>query len=821
MASPFAVFREKQRTLMALLFIFAMFGFILADAFSGSKSLNLPMFGMVMGVAVCTIIGAFVGKPIVYAAAGAIGGLLVGTAASQFVDLSPNQGGFSTAIGTLTSDEIQTLVNKRSVANEFMQRAVAASGGNPQQVYFYFGMRTVEEDVLLGHLFRHMAAERGMSIDGKAVQDYISRETNNKLKKQDIDEILSDMRTTHAILIDDLRQELLATLAAREAVPRPVSTPAQYWENYKKLHESQSLQTVAIPVDSFADSLADPGDAELLKFFEAHKDKPAGRLIQPGMPNRDSIGLRQPRQIQLAYLEASYLDLEQTVPPVTDAEIDEFYEQNKEILYKRRAVPEDPFGKPGTGNPNVPFLEIPDATTDDAAKSPDKTESEPGRDAPATPDADKPELPKTDEPPQSKDGDKPAVPSTDECFDEPSTVPDPASADETPPPPADSETPLVAPKPGEDVPEYQPLDEFLREQIRDRLLTERTQAAQEDVGFRAIGFMSDLSTEYVRLEQPGITREQHQKAIDEFVISARKRLKEFAQANNLIYRETPLLDGQTLFKSGEHPIGAATIGTELFAEDQSLVTDHFFALPPTAVYTATAARGFEPNSFYAAWKTADVAERIPQFTDPGIREQTLAAWKQAQARPLAEKRANELAERLKKSDKDWTAELENQTITGEAEQVLLTTRVTEPFSWYRLRSVPHPQFGMFGINQDVPELSTVSAIDEIDDAFMETIFRKLQPGEVGVVPNAVKSMYYIVQVRERNIPGVPTDGSVSSETLAALRFGGVMRPDLMSSNMLSQSPYVLLEGRESARIASAWMKSFREKYRLGDVAVSE
>ena len=48
-----------------------------------------------------------------------------------------------------------------------------------------------------------------------------------------------------------------------------------------------------------------------------------------------------------------------------------------------------------------------------------------------------------------------------------------------------------------------------------------------------------------------------------------------------------------------------------------------------------------------------------------------------------------------------------------------------------------------------PEISEPSFIDKPGERFMELVFDDLKPGDVGVAPNADKSVYYVAKVVDR------------------------------------------------------------------------
>jgi len=72
----------------------------------------------------------------------------------------------------------------------------------------------------------------------------------------------------------------------------------------------------------------DPSDAEVGKLFAEN------RLKFPHMDEPGSPGFRQPQKAKLAYLELGYKAVEQATTAPTDAEVEAYYNENKERLYK-------------------------------------------------------------------------------------------------------------------------------------------------------------------------------------------------------------------------------------------------------------------------------------------------------------------------------------------------------------------------------------------------------------------------------------------------------------------------------------------------------
>ncbi|HUG18393.1 MAG TPA: hypothetical protein VMM56_05410, partial [Planctomycetaceae bacterium] len=767
MASPFAVFRKNQQTLLVLLFILAMFAFIIMDSLSPER-LSLPLLGMLLGMIVLTAIGVALKKPLQYAAAGAIGGWLAGSIAIWSGISTPEDSVvIKSSLGELDQLAVRNLVEQRHLANNFLSRAAMKALGEQGQ----FGVRrylfemdgSIEQQTALALILRNEAEKMGIAINSDAVTSYIREATQDKLTKEAFKEILSDMRVSENTLYDILADEItVKTTLELLAPPFSSSTPSRLWENFKKMEVTQSLQVVAVPVEAFGESIPKPGDDELIAFFEQHKNS------FRGTPKPADFGFFQPRKVQLAYLEASYLEVEQMVAEVADEEVEKFYEDNKDILFLNRQVPDFSRGQliEPSRNPDIPELfdpanpsdskEQPDESRtdkvppepDDATPAPDKSDSDAPKSeendsdkkaaAPAEQPTkessqlspaqslqtvafvvqeekketesvkvqDKPENPPAD----SKQGDKPQAEAGTEEKAEEKTVPKPtvppepeAPSQNVPPAPEEpvGELPLVAEKPQ---PKYQPLDSALKDSIRDQLLRDRTRVKQKELIALVFERMVSLSNGYFAIGTAEFDDQLNKADADKtrlkFIEDARKELRELAKKHGLNYGETPLMDFQELSESGEHPIGSAVIGDDPAEGSSQSVAEKMFRGSPESVYEADRATSLDLNSAFSFWKTADVEAHVPKFEDEGIREQVLEAWIELKSRPVAEKRAEALKTKLEKTEAPWSEVLAEETISGEKEGLMLSTRTTERFSWMRTRSVP----SQFGINIDRAEL---------------------------------------------------------------------------------------------------------------------
>ena len=412
--------------------------------------------------------------------------------------------------------------------------------------------------------------------------------------------------------------------------------------------------------------------------------------------------------------------------------------------------PADPAAKPDGASlrPRVsqlqPVVLIQDQPAAEAAKPAEATPAAeapaaaPATETPAAPAAEvKPaeEKPADPKPAGETPAEEPAAPAGEKPAAAPLTVPSLDGLD-----PEGDPAPPVA--------KIRPLTEELRQQIRDELLAEKTRPLMEERVYAARDFMNDLHlgvSEYLNHQKASTQKSGDRKKteLSKDAISseeATQRVQEYAKTHGLLYAETPLLTLDELLISEDHPLGGAQTGKETRVFDTVNQSQTEF------LYSATAAFDLDRKGSYAFWKIEDVKAHIPASLDePGVREKATQIWRTMQARPLAEKRAQALADLVSKSDKPMAEALAEQTVTGEQDKSLFVT-VKQPgeFSWLQRSSTPQ-QFG----GGNAPRLGGIDGVEGAGDNFMAKLFNDMQPGDTAVVPNFDRTIYYVVHVDQR------------------------------------------------------------------------
>ena len=392
------------------------------------------------------------------------------------------------------------------------------------------------------------------------------------------------------------------------------------------------------------------------------------------------------------------------------------------------ALIEDAPAAPAEAAPATPA-----AAEEKPAEKPAEPAATPAEEKPAEPAAEKPA---EEKPADAKPAEEPAAPSSDKpAGDAPLTVP---------PVPGDVVDVDGDSDPAPPTSKVRPLDEVLRQQIRDELLAEKTRPLVEAKINGARDFMSDLHlgvAEYLNHQSPNADKSAELSKDAITPEEASKRLKEYAEKNGLTYTETPLMSLEDLLKSEDHPLGNAQVGRI------GRVIDMINQSQPDDLYTAATAFDLAQKGNYAFWKIEDVAAHEPKsLEEPGMKEMATQAWRLYKARPAVEKRAQELADIVTKSDKPMAEALSEQTVTGVEKEkgIFVTVKSTGDFSWLQ-RSMTPNQF-----NQDnSPRFGTIQGVEKANEKFMEKVFNEMQPGGTAVVPNADRSIYYVVHIDKR------------------------------------------------------------------------
>ncbi|MBX3439394.1 MAG: SurA N-terminal domain-containing protein, partial [Planctomycetaceae bacterium] len=698
MNSPFAIFRKHQKMLTVILTGLAMFAFVILGAVNDPSHMP-PALTIVIIACVFGGIGWLMGirskKSSEFGFVGLLVGAIVGVGASML-------GGPPVMVradtGNINEQEFYNLQQQRAIANQFAGQAVLVARTKADGQFIQppapFGFHPdPERDVIIGELLRREADQLGVVVTDEMVTDYISSITQGKLDAADFKQIRNAMGLGETDVYDILRGEIKARLAYQylydwgallsRTTGSVVLPPENYWDFYQQLNVQQTVAVAPIPVSAFIDKTAEPSESELQELFNQYRETFPNRRAD-GRLDEGRPGFHQPRKVKLAYVEAAYDAIEKLVDAPTDEEIDAFYDEH----FKAIPVEELEQGgaqAPGTSTegadssgPALPAADgeaLPAGEIDKEDLPPGEGESETPSDpeSPSDPSEsdggafhapprrtqlvayldDKDDQPAAETSPPVTDApadsdaaaETPAVETPDNANEAAETLPatdadeEPATADDPPAPPAaesDAGSPTLPQPPR--APAVRELDDELRGEIRDQILRERTRERLQQVEDEAVDFMRELELQLANLPDD-VDYLSPEKALEE--------LRKFASEKGLTFVETPPLSALDLQTSEEYPIGNAL--DQLFSDPfnprpSSSVIEQVFTSAPQETYRSRAVTHPETDSRFVYWKTDDQAEYVPEsLSDPGIREQVVAAWRDLKAREKARTRATELA----------------------------------------------------------------------------------------------------------------------------------------------------------------------------------
>jgi hypothetical protein len=305
MASPFRTFRKNQKAWMVGLTIMTMFAFVFLGQVAGNRS----------------------------------------STSGDYKDAEV----FTWKYGTVRKSDIDSQMRVQILVNQFLARVAEKAGQPPQIVGQLLQARPTESEVVMRMLLNKKAQELGIVIGDKIVNEAI-RGLGPNLSAQDLAAAFNDVASrtgvSQAQLFDALRNQLAANyvhLTFANLLVRSNSqyawfngdTPADRWEYFSRLNRKLTAEILPVAVEKFVAEIPDPSPDELRKFYDLYKnDYPD--------PSSPTPGFRRPFRAQFQYVKADYdKKLKEEMAKVTDEEIAEYYEKNKDD-FKKSKLPELP-----------------------------------------------------------------------------------------------------------------------------------------------------------------------------------------------------------------------------------------------------------------------------------------------------------------------------------------------------------------------------------------------------------------------------------------------------------------------------------------------
>ena len=705
--------------------------------------------------------------------------------------------------GVVREDQLERAVALRTLVNRFLMQAAATAGRDPSRLpAFPEGEELVVREMLLAK----EAEKIGLTVSNTAINEFLAAWTNNMVRQDQFDGIIAGLRYGRApVLAADLFESLRTALIARNTLLLfqtgfSGDPPAWRWDFYKRLEQSATLEVFPIEVENLATSVELPNDSKLNGYFDTFKnDLPSAMSPNPGF--------KEPHRIQYASLMADQKKFEAAADKtITDRDIEEFYEKNKETRFREAPSAPPVTKEPATDSDDeqrkktsddgqrkeTPAMDsTKEKKSEDVSDAPVNVVQETGENAPKeSKDAKEGESEiKEKEAAQPADSDsssrshKTLVRTVafqvekEESSDADSSKDVKQQSDEKPTAESENETigsveekPKPTEKEGEDAadsekPEmtFQPLDK-VADQIRQEISRQR---ATETIDAIFSALAADLNA-YAEDRALWIARGK-----DGDKEPSSPNVEKIAEKQDLVAVES---DWTTVAEAA----GGGGIGSSFeFVPDPSsrfgirqqrwletMFGDGTITLRPVT------SRDAEGNRYFS-WKQGDKEERVPTFAE--ARSNVEKAWRIVEARPIALKEAAALVDKTGgKSFKEALSE-------SEFEQV----KEIGPFTWLTQGDV--------GVN-GAPVLSSPEGLVMPGNKMMQKIF-SVAKGQSVTAFNEPKTICYVIRLLEYK----PADEELQK------RFEGVLG-DQRRLSMVAQTAF--------AEVFMDWIASLEKDLEL-------
>ena len=758
----------------------------------------------------------------------------------------------TTRYGNLAEDRLAALRHNHAALEQFFEQLARQSQrtqGDPsslEQMKYMIGTNT-ERGVATQWLLESRAEELRLDVGEEAITRFLTEAlTQAKISNEQFHDTLRTVGISEDQLFSLLHSQFLVQrLEEQFNVSLLAMTPEQRWDYYQRLHRKAAIEVAGLPVSDYTAEVEDPGDAVLKPYFEKYKTD----LHNPALP---APGFKVPKRVAFEYLKADYNKLTD-LAKVSDEEIQKYYNEHKEDLYKQN-LPELP-GKPPL-TPPAPLAPAKPAKPAEKSATPAETpatpadagtrghgdteKNKPAAEKPAAekPAAEKPaaEKPAAEKPAAEKPAtaplapaatpgsgtekkpatEKPAASGADKSSALPSRSPfhltaflddssSPKKTEEKPAAKTDTkpeEKPAAKPeakptatpeakseaKPAAAKPEVKPETAPKVEPPHPNPLPEgeggrATSAAKPETkpetkpgakpeakpdaksAAKAAGDKKQPAAakqeppppKYIPLEKvrDEIRRQLAQTKVHDVLEHLRQGLQEYhsdlaiynSQASDENAKPPVRPDFKKLAKQTgleAHDSGgpldlfqaqATDIGGSYVEGRAPFVSVVYQKLPDFLPRLASDLAGDQ----YLFWKTKETEEKIPEWTDKGVRQQVLAAWKLEQARSVARKDAERQARIARQSKQPL------EKVLAKRPQVHVFQ--TDPFTWLTEGSIPS------SMSNAPPEISPIHATGGEDavqmpgNGFMQAVFHH-DRGEVGVAMNQPETTVYVFRVTE-------------------------------------------------------------------------
>jgi hypothetical protein len=581
-----------------------------------------------------------------------------------------------------------------------------------------------DEDVVNNWLKSKRAEEIGMVISDQTINGFLQLITAGKLAASDISTIIRQQGLNDHQFFDIIRDELRALEITQlfkfslEGV-----TPAERWEYFCQIRKQASVELIPVEVEQFLDQVNAPSEEELKALFEKDKDK----LPNPSSPEP---GFRIPHKIDVQYFKAEFVKFSDPAT-ITDEEFQSTYEKNRayfDQLEKEESKFLTPEKKGEQEKEKTPEQEKKETTSAGEKPAEQAKEQSSDKQKPADqPAVEQQKIPKEE---TKKEGTKKGDAQKSSALERtPFSLT--AMTEEAEKPAAEGakvEKPAAegskAEKPAADQPARPekaekatpPLSEKVKQRVRAQVAGEKMQK-----------IFLELRQ---KMDENGKKWHKYQaEKIHKINAPAPPSLDFEALA-----KQYGLTAGRTgLISNWE--VRKFDIGSSVAMEGISPFSNAAFK-PSLTAYKPEIAQDIEGNA-YLYWKSDDAAESEPSLDDKNVRQEVLHAWKLRQARDLAHKHAESMAEEAAKS---------GATLKGAFPDLPPDKIISPPpFSMLTEGSVPR------GSSPAPPQLSEVEGVPLVGQDFMWAVFN-LDINQTGVAMNLPQTVVYVVQLIKYSPP---------------------------------------------------------------------
>ncbi|MCL2005741.1 MAG: hypothetical protein FWG73_06205 [Planctomycetaceae bacterium] len=191
-------------------------------------------------------------------------------------------------------------------------------------------LRSPEQLVNVWLVTQH-AQHEGLTPDWNDVSHLLSQLSGNLLS----DEIYRDALRLSGLSHQALEQLLIRQIRWEKSFERfSLSTtaisPVTHWDWFQRLNRQVAVEAAAVPVAQFVNQVGEPTDRQLNAFFDAHK-------TQRHNPLSSEVGFIVPVELAFQYIIAEPTQM--LLDSITDEEILAYYEENKDIEFRRPVSP--------------------------------------------------------------------------------------------------------------------------------------------------------------------------------------------------------------------------------------------------------------------------------------------------------------------------------------------------------------------------------------------------------------------------------------------------------------------------------------------------